>query len=103
MDRRTPECKPLFDLDEVLSWQPGKDDLCVASVPRRPRKPVDEPRLLVCHDMKGGYLEDRLTDCIIKETSRIVKTKVAVEQGIYSTLYWCDFMFFVFADLFFLT
>lgn len=60
MDRRNPECRPLCHLDDVLSWKPGTDDLCVARIQKRPRKSEDRPRLLVCHDLKGGYLEDRL-------------------------------------------
>lgn len=51
---------------QVLSWQPGCDELCVASVPLRGRgdesdtmaNPMSQ-KMIVCHDMMGGYINDK--------------------------------------------
>ena len=54
-----PVCKPFKTLQAVLSWKPGLDRLCVATVPLRERDRVGAaPRTIICHDMMGGYLKD---------------------------------------------
>ena len=57
----SPTCSPLSTLDAVLSWRPGLDDIAVARCPLRPRTPdpFNQPNVIVCHDMMGGYTKDR--------------------------------------------
>ncbi|EGD77440.1 hypothetical protein PTSG_08537 [Salpingoeca rosetta] len=57
-----PECKPLKTLIDLLAWNAGSE-FCCARVPLRPRLTSSAnkgPRLLVCHDMMGGYKQDHL-------------------------------------------
>ena len=76
-----PEVHPFSNLDVALKWKPGCDDLCVPSIPLTPlvKSPVDPslPRLLVCHDMMGGYQKDRFVQghrCVfvLKHISKII-------------------------------
>lgn len=56
-----PIVQPLKTVANVYEWLPGFDNLSVASVPLRSVKKEipQKPRTLVCHDMGGGYTEDR--------------------------------------------
>lgn len=56
----------LSGLEELLAWHPSSDDeFNVCAVPLAQRQPPlhsRRPRTLLCHDMRGGYLEDR---CVV--------------------------------------
>ncbi|XP_036268112.1 cytosolic endo-beta-N-acetylglucosaminidase isoform X1 [Pipistrellus kuhlii] len=62
-DTARPVSFYLSSLEELLAWTPGPEDgFSVALVPAQGRQPPlgsRRPRTLLCHDMMGGYLEDR--------------------------------------------
>ena len=43
-----------------MNWNAGFDPYNIATVPRRPRTvAASEAKLIVCHDMMGGYAQDQ--------------------------------------------
>ena len=58
-----PVACPIDSLEAALGWMPGQDNLCVPIEPRRRCPAVlddpSSPKILVCHDMMGGYNMDR--------------------------------------------
>lgn len=56
-----PECLPLKTWEAVEEWTEGQDDLCISTIPLADREPrsSDTPQTLLCHDMRGGYQQDR--------------------------------------------
>lgn len=60
-----PVTLPLKTLEELFAWEPNDlndkgQPYSVATVPHCPKLiPSDAVKTLVCHDMMGGYLQDR--------------------------------------------
>jgi endo-beta-N-acetylglucosaminidase D len=59
-----PQIQPLTTIEELLSWTPSVEEArycCSIPLPKRRDGGLraDRPRMLCCHDMRGGYLEDR--------------------------------------------
>ncbi|KAJ3264599.1 hypothetical protein HK104_006446, partial [Borealophlyctis nickersoniae] len=71
-DPLRPTTSPLHSFKQLAEWEPGNDPFNVSHVPlkQRPGEPVWAARaaggqkrgikdVIVCHDMAGGYTEDR--------------------------------------------
>lgn len=63
-----PVSRPLKTLEELFRWRQGFDFFNVATVPLTEQNMTVEkrPRTLVCHDMKGAYIEDRFVQAVVK-------------------------------------
>lgn len=60
-ENETPVTHPIKSLNDLLSWQPYCDPFSVPIMTLKGRVPTTttHPRLMVCHDMMGGYNADR--------------------------------------------
>lgn len=70
---RPPATFPLASLEELWAWDPtsrADDQFLVCDVPFQPLTPLNgpdtliaerlRPKLMLCHDMMGGYLQVRM-------------------------------------------
>ncbi|XP_039247841.2 cytosolic endo-beta-N-acetylglucosaminidase-like [Styela clava] len=78
-----PVSVPLHDLEDLLSWKPDDAEdsgqiFSVATVPYLGKNiPTGSTKTLVCHDMAGGYLDDRF-----------VQGKISTDDKWYYLAYW---------------
>ncbi|XP_013403373.1 cytosolic endo-beta-N-acetylglucosaminidase [Lingula anatina] len=54
-----PVCLPIKTLEDLSVWQKEDHQHYVSTVPFTGQPRPDRPRTLICHDMAGGYLQDR--------------------------------------------
>ncbi|KAJ1559986.1 hypothetical protein HK405_008649, partial [Cladochytrium tenue] len=104
-----PRARPLRSVAELGDWAPGADPFNVAAVSLQPRplkgahhlggngageeaslSEREVRQVIVCHDMRGGYNEDALSQGL---------TGAAAATGLYSFQQWCFVDQFIFLEV----
>lgn len=69
----SPTTSPINSLEQLLLWRPGFDEFSVSHVPlKKCTHDAKKPKTMVCHDMKGGYIEDRYVFCCHTAANKIL-------------------------------
>lgn len=71
-----PVIHPILSVKELNSWERNKYNRCTLQVKQRQKHTTDEPKVLLCHDFKGGYGQD----AVIQGTFQ--------SECVYSLQYW---------------
>lgn len=59
-DKLSPVSFALESMNELRDWKPDTTQFNIPNVPLQPRvRHALKPRLLLTHDMAGGYIEDK--------------------------------------------
>jgi mannosyl-glycoprotein endo-beta-N-acetylglucosaminidase len=78
-DELLPQSYALKSMNQLRDWTPSKDSFNIPSIALQPRKTYAlKPRLILCHDMAGGYKEDKY-----------------IQGNDYATIYNCQYLHFV--------
>lgn len=93
--------KPISSLEDLMNWSPTSPGAITPAAPCRRRVQAsveDGPRLLICHDMKGGYLPtdyEHFAVCnrLMKGASALVPSVVNCS---YTVSYWHHVDYFVY-------
>ncbi|KAG8344658.1 endo-beta-N-acetylglucosaminidase [Trypanosoma vivax] len=94
--------RPLSNLDELMRWSASVPGPITPAVPRRRRVTNTEekkPSLLICHDMKGGYIPGDYPYFLLYDKSTSCSPRAptdAVVDGSYTVSYWHLVDYFVY-------
>lgn len=80
-DTLLPQSYALRSMNQLRDWTPSSynDPFNIASIALQPRKiRALKPRLILCHDMAGGYKEDKY-----------------IQGNSYDSIYYCQYLHLV--------
>ena len=75
-----PVAQPIRSVDELTRWEPNPFDINRCTLPKATRPSPQAPKVLVCHDMMGGYIPT--------QDGRVQSGPPAFQGPIYSLRSW---------------